>query len=225
MSKEFKQLSERQQRILRFMQNYMDREGYPPTIREIGEATDINSTSVVNYNLNKLADAGFLERSDRRSRGLKLVKSVPGTRKVSKAQVTNKVPLVGTIAAGQPIQLPDEVGQYFDADDDMLDVPTSMLGTYDVTEVFALTVQGDSMVDAMIADGDIVILRHQRTANNGEMVAVWLPDESETTLKYFYREGEQVRLQPAHPTMKPIYVNAEKCEIRGKVLSVMRRVH
>ncbi|QPC84376.1 transcriptional repressor LexA [Phototrophicus methaneseepsis] len=226
MKKEFSKLSERQQKILRFMQNFMDEEGYPPTIREIGENTDINSTSVVNYNLNKLVEAGYLERTDKVSRGLRLVTAVPGNRKKKVVTATNisQVPLVGHIAAGQPIQLPDDAGQYYD-DDDMIDIPASMLGNNDPTEVFALTVRGDSMIDAMIAEGDVVILRQQQTANNGDMVAVWLPNDSETTLKYFYKEGSRVRLQPAHPTMAPIYVDATNCEVRGKVLSVIRRLH
>lgn len=226
MKKAFSKLSERQQKILRFMQNYMEEAGYPPTIREIGEDTGINSTSVVNYNLNKLVDAGYLERTDKVSRGLRLVGEIPGTRKkkVIQATQTTQVPLVGHIAAGQPIQLPDDTGQYYD-DDDMIDVPANLLGNNDPAHVFALTVRGDSMIDAMIAENDVVILREQRTANNGDMVAVWLPQDSETTLKYFYKEGDKVRLQPAHPTMEPIYVDAKNCEVHGKVLSVIRRLH
>ena len=162
MKKAFSKLSERQQKILRFMQNYMEEAGYPPTIREIGEDTGINSTSVVNYNLNKLVDAGYLERTDKVSRGLRLVGEIPGTRKkkVIQATQTTQVPLVGHIAAGQPIQLPDDTGQYYD-DDDMIDVPANLLGNNDPAHVFALTVRGDSMIDAMIADGDIVLLRRR----------------------------------------------------------------
>ena len=107
----------------------------------------------------------------------------------------------------------------------MIDIPPSMLNGTDPSDAFALVVKGDSMTDAMISEDDIVILRHQETANNGDMVAVWLPEESETTLKYFYREGDKVRLQPAHPTMDAIYVDAKNCEIRGKVLSVIRHIH
>ncbi|MCA9889747.1 MAG: repressor LexA, partial [Anaerolineae bacterium] len=107
----------------------------------------------------------------------------------------------------------------------MIDVPATLLGNNDPSHVFALTVRGDSMIDAMIAENDVVILREQRTANNGDMVAVWLPENGETTLKYFYKEGDKVRLQPAHPTMEPIYVDAKKCEVHGKVLSVIRRIH
>ena len=97
-----------------------------------------------------------------------------------------------------------------------------MLGNADSHEVFALTVKGNSMIDAMIADGDIVLLRQTSTANNGDMVAVWLDEREETTLKRFYRENDMIRLQPENPTMQPIYVNAEHCQIQGRVVSVIR---
>lgn len=223
--KSFKKLSERQQKILHFMYDYMQDNGFPPTIREIGQATGINSTSVVNYNLNKLVKAGYLSRSDRVSRGLRLIAAIPGRseKKVKSSQNMGRVALVGVIAAGQPLEVPEDIGHNVD-DDDMLDIPPFLLGGNDATEVFALKVQGESMIDALISEGDIVLLRSQQTAKNGDMVAVWLPDRGETTLKYFYKEGEQIRLKPAHPTMDDIYVDARNCEVRGKVLSVIRRI-
>ena len=226
MIKKFEKLSERQRNILRYMARYMDREGYPPTIREIGEATEINSTSVVNYNLNKLVDAGYLERSGRVSRGLRLVAEVPGIerRRVQISGQGSRVPIIGHIVASEPAEVPDDAGQYYD-EDDLIDIPVSMLGGVDPSEVYALTVKGDSMMDAMIAEGDIVLMRHQETANRGDMVAVWLVDKSETTLKYYYPEGDKIRLQPAHPTMEAIFVDAKVCQIKGKVLSVIRTVH
>jgi len=227
-TKDFHKLSDRQQKILKFMDTYFHAHGFPPTIREIGEATQINSTSVVNYNLNKLVDAGYLERSDRVSRGLRLVGQLPGQdrgkKKVRNAHTTERIPVIGTIAAGLPLEVPEDIGHHVD-EDDMIDLPPFLLSGADPSEVFALEVQGESMIDAMISEGDIIILRHQETAKNGDMVAVWLPERGETTLKYFFTEGERIRLQPAHPTMDPIYVDARKCEIRGKVLSVIRRVH
>jgi repressor LexA len=224
--KNFKKLSERQQKILNYMHDYMQDNGYPPTIREIGTATDINSTSVVNYNLNKLVDAGYLDRSQKVSRGLRLIAPIPGKseKKVKASKTMQRIPLIGTIAAGQPIELPEDIAHNVD-EDDMLDISPFLLGNVDTSEVFALTVQGDSMIDAMIYEGDIVLLRFQQTAKNGDMVAVWLPERGETTLKYFYKEGKQIRLRPAHPTMEDIYVDARNCEVRGKVLSVIRRVH
>lgn len=226
--KDFDKLSKRQQSIMKFMHTYMEDNGYPPTIREIGEATHIKSTSVVNYNLNKLVDAGYLERSDRKSRGLRIIAPIPGmsprkVRSISGIQVA-KIALVGHIAAGQPIELPEDISHYPD-DEDALELPMSLLNNLDPAEVFALTVRGDSMIDAMISEGDTVVLRRQTHANNGEMVAVWLPERGETTLKYFYKEKDQIRLQPAHPTMDAIFVDPRNCEVRGKVLTVIRRLH
>jgi repressor LexA len=220
--KEFSKLSERQRNILRFMQRYIEKKGFPPTIRDIGLATSIPSTSVVNYNLNKLVEAGYLERDDRVSRGLRLVQDLPGSKKRKKgADTYSRVPLIGHIVASKPVEMPDDAGQHFE-EDDMMDLPPVLLGGVDPAMVFALHVKGDSMMDAMIREGDIVIMHSQQTANPGDMVAVWLPQTSETTLKYYYPEGERIRLQPAHPTMDPIYVSASNCEIRGKVLSVIR---
>jgi repressor LexA len=219
--KEFNQLSDRQRNILRFIDRYIADSGFPPTIREVGEATDIDSTSVVNYNLNKLVDAGFLDRTAAKSRGLRLLKPIPGNRrrKVKAAGDIFKIPHAGQIVAGEPIN----VDAYVD-EEKAVEIPSSYLQGIDPDDVYALTVKGDSMMDAMIQDGDTVVLRRIEKAINGDMVAVWLTDREETTLKYFYNEGERVRLQPAHPTMDPIYVDAKYCQVQGKVLSVMRRL-
>ena len=227
LMKAFSRLSKRQQHMMRFMHAYMQKQGYPPTIREIGEECDIGSTSVVNYNLNKLVDAGYIERSGKVSRGLRIVGAIPGVtgaRRVIGAVGPHRVALVGRIAAGEPISLPDDIGHHID-EDDYITVPPNLLGSYDASETFALTVRGDSMIDAMIKDGDIVILRRQSTAENGEMVAAWLPEDNETTLKHFYREDGGVRLQPANREYEPIFVHPANCEIKGKVLSVMRSFH
>jgi repressor LexA len=223
-NKDFNKLSERQRNILRFIESYVEANGFPPTIRQIGEATGINSTSVVNYNLNKLKDAGYLSRSQHVSRGLRLVSHLPGERKKKAVQVAPKqfkVNMLGYIQAGVPTPTPDD--SYPD-EYDAIEVTQGLLGGSDVSEVFALEVKGDSMIDAMIREGDIVLLKQQSTANNGDMVAVWLADRGETTLKYFHKEGSRIRLQPAHPTMDAIYVEARQCQIRGKVVSVIRHV-
>lgn len=219
-------LSDRQRGILRFMETYVEQQGYPPTIREIGLATGINSTSVVNYNLNKLVTAGYLSRSARASRGIRLTKTTPAKGKgsavpVQAAIVSSKVPLIGQIVASQPMAIPEDMGHYYDTDS-LLDVPASMLHGLDPAEVYALRVKGDSMIDAMIRNGDIVLFSRQNTAKDGDMVAVWLDERGETTLKYFYLEGARVRLQPAHPAMDPIYVDSKHCQIQGRVLSVIR---
>ena len=222
--KEFSTLSTRQQNMMRFMHVYTQDRGFPPSIREIGEECGIGSTSVVNYNLNKLVDAGYIQRSGKVSRGLRIIAPIPGLTaapRIINAVQQYRVALVGRIAAGEPISLPDDIGHHIE-EDDFIAVPPQLLGGYDDSEVFALTVRGDSMIDSMIQDGDIVILHQQNTADNGEMVAAWLPEANETTLKHFYRESDNIRLQPANNAYEPIYVHPANCEIKGKVLSVMR---
>jgi repressor LexA len=222
MKKDFNKLSERQRNILRFIRSYVEQHGYPPTIRQIGEATGINSTSVVNYNLNKLVQAEYLARSQHVSRGLRLVTNLPGERKRKQVQVSShivKVPMYGTIFASEPVHVPDD---YYPEEE--VEVTPTMLGGGDPENVFALTVKGDSMKDAMVKEGDVVILRKQPTVKNGDMVAVWLTDRSETTLKYFFNEGARIRLQPAHPDMGPIYVDPQHCQVEGRVLSIIRQL-
>jgi repressor LexA len=227
MMKEFNKLSERQRNILRYIDKYVVDHGFPPTIRQIGEATGINSTSVVNYNLNKLVQAGYLSRSQHVSRGLRLTaNSLPSDGKKAKGVAVQQkrvgVPRIGYIFASEPVPAPED---YYYDEDDLVEVTTDMLGGTDPANVYALEVKGDSMIDAMIREGDLVIFRKQETANNGDMVAVWLDDRSETTLKYFYKEKDgRIRLQPAHPTMQPIYVDPAHCRIEGKVLSVIRQL-
>jgi repressor LexA len=229
--KPFDELSARQRRILRFIDEYTVENAYPPTIREIGDATGTASTSVVNYNLNKLVEEGYLDREKRVSRGVKLIAAIPngagsmfrGARGVRTSETQNFIPLIGNIAAGEPIPIPEDIGQTID-DEDMLEISSMMLGGVDPGEVFALRVKGDSMIDAMIAHDDIVLFRKQSIANNGDMVAVWLGDRNETTLKYFFHEGDRIRLKPANSNYDPIFVDAAYCQIHGKVLSVIRRL-
>jgi len=220
---DFTKLSERQRNILIFMDQYIANNGFPPTIREIGAATAINSTSVVNYNLNKLVNAGYLNRVESKSRGLRLIRDLPGRkrRKIEPSVDVFQVPHFGPIVAGSPINVPDDI---VPTEDDVVEIPASYLGNVNPAEVYAMTVEGDSMIDSMIQDGDIVVLRKTNTAHNGEMVAIWLTDRSEITLKHFYLEGSRVRLQPANPTMDPIYVDPSTCQVQGKVLSVMRHM-
>ena len=194
-------LSERQKHILKFISQFSVENGYPPTIREIGKAVNIPSTSVVNYNLNVLEREGYLNRSPDVSRGITLVGD----------QFVN-VPIVGTIAAGSPIPLPN--GDFSPFDYDMLTLPNDLIKVAD--DVFALYVKGDSMIDALVNDGDVVIMKHQQEARNGDMVAARLKIEDETTLKYFFLEGNRVRLQPANPTMDPIYAHASNVEVQGQ---------
>jgi repressor LexA len=227
-------LSERQKNILRHIYQSMTQSGRPPTIRELCTAASITSTSVVNYNLERLENAGYVARDAEVSRGLRLTDramewlgalgermnelAAPVT--AAATEVISRlisVPLYGTIAAGTPIIVPTDSFDY----DDTVEVSSAMLP--DTKDLFALRVKGDSMIDAMVNDGDIVVMKKQQLARNGEMVAVWLTDEESTTLKYFFHEGNQVRLQPANPTMDPIFVNPAMVQIQGRVVMVMRQ--
>ncbi len=172
-------LSQRQRGILEFINHFSDEHGYPPTIREIGAAVNIKSTSVVNYNLNKLNKEGFIARSKKFSRGIRVV----GQNGETRVDFLN-VPMVGQIVAGQPTpHLGDDL-DYYD-EDSTIPVPRSFIGNNDPGEVYALTVNGLSIIDAMINDGDVVVLKRQEIARNGEMVAAWLTERGEITLKRF----------------------------------------
>jgi len=212
------ELSERQRRILQVIREFLDEYGYPPTIREIGEAVGISSTSVVSYNLKVLERKGYLKRNREISRGLCLVE---GPDSPARGVDLITIPLLGVIAAGEPIPVPDS--DFSLSEFEGITLTADLVG--DLEGVYALTVRGHSMIDALINDGDIVIMRHQSTAENGDMVAAWLKDEKATTLKRFYLEGpSRVRLQPANPTMEPIYVHPNNLEIQGKVIGVIRRL-
>jgi repressor LexA len=219
----YESLSDKQKAILKVIEAWLNERGYPPTIRDIGSAVGISSTSVVNYNLNKLVEGGFVTRSKTVSRGIRLVNQDAKTVRIDDANISY-VPLLGQIVAGEPAPIPGEDFGVFYEDDDMMAVPRILLGNADTSRVYALKVKGLSMMDAMINDGDTVILRRQETARNGDMVAAWLTERSETTLKHFFDEGLRVRLQPANPHMSPIYVDKDKVQIQGKVLAVLRMV-
>jgi repressor LexA len=137
-----------------------------------------------------------------------------------------KIPVLGPIAAGTPIQVPAPGETYIGDEIDGVDIARSLLPSGEKgTDLFALKVQGESMIDAMVNDGDIVIMKRVQEARNGDMVAIWLPARDETTLKYFYKEKDRYRLQPANPTMQPILIGKdEPLEIKGKVVLVIRSV-
>ncbi len=210
-----KDISKRQQSILTFIDRFLDDNDYPPTIRDIQHELSISSTSVVDYNLKVLEARNLIRRNRNISRGIELINRTNQRRNI----IT--IPVIGSIAAGLPIPFPTDL---IDADHAETIEVGSELAPDGGRDLFALRVRGLSMIDALINDGDIVLLRKQATCENGETVAVWLRDEQETTLKRFYREGAQVRLQPANTTMAPIYTAANNVEIHGKLVSVMRSV-
>jgi repressor LexA len=216
-------LTDRQSRILQHIWDYSQRRGYPPSIREIGRAVGITSTSVVNYNLERLENEGLIERDRGQSRGLRL--SSEGMELLAIEATLDgliSIPFLGVIAAGEPVPIPASDFRLTSSDDN-IELAHGILR--DTGDLFALRVQGNSMIDALINDGDVVVMRQAERVENGEMAAVWLRDKEETTLKRVYWEGKRVRLQPANPTMQPIYVDdPTQVEVRGKVVMVIRRV-
>jgi repressor LexA len=231
--KRSKGLSERQKRILDVIERFHDQNGYPPSIREICEKADISSTSVVNYYLEQLEEMGMIERDRRVSRGVRLLKPLSEAAGVVAAPLRQaaqavtellRIPILGRITAGALTPIPSSDFALYDPES-VVDIPVSQLPARQRSDdLFALEVQGDSMIDAMVNDGDIIVMKPAREARNGEMVAIWLRDSNETTLKYFYLENGRVRLQPANPTMKPIFVDDPRTvEIRGKVVMVIRQ--
>lgn len=229
-----KGLSDRQKKILEVLESFQIQNGYPPSIREICEKADISSTSVVNYYLEQREEMGYIERDRRISRGVRLLKPLDETTQSLTApfrqaaqSITEllQIPVLGRIAAGELMPVPSSDFAYYDSESS-IEIPQSQLpGREKGDDLFALEVQGDSMIDAMVNDGDIVIMKPAHEARNGEMVAIWLRDNNETTLKYFFRENGQVRLQPANPTMKPIIIeDPSTLEIKGKVVMVIRQI-
>lgn len=209
-------LSSRQQRIIDFIRRFLADRQYPPTIRDIVAGCGISSTSVVNYNLKILAREGYLRHHPEVSRGLELL---PRSRRPKRQQM---VPVIGQIAAGEPVPVPTPDIWDTTASADVMEV------TEDLTRgrkgVYALRVRGSSMVDALIHDGDIVLMQHVNTVENGEMAVVWLKTEKEATLEKFYAENGRVRLQPANDQLRPIYAAPDNVEIQGRVIAVIRHL-
>ena len=208
-----KDLSRRQRAILEFIEEFLIDNDYPPTIRDIQRELNISSTSVVDYNLKVLEGHNYIRRNKNISRGIEVVGRAVGRRNIV------AIPVIGQIAAGLPIPVP---GDLEDADSVETIELSSDLVPDGGRDLFALRVKGHSMVDALINDGDLVLLRRQETCENGETVAVWLREQKETTLKRFYHEGERVRLQPANVTMDPIFTRPDNVEIQGKLVTVVR---
>lgn len=232
MAKRSQGIGPRHTKILVFMERYQKHVGYPPSIREICEETNISSTSVVNYYLDQLENWGYIKREKNISRGITMLKDAFNkmidegiTPIAEKIEELIHIPVVGRIVAGLPVPVPASDLGYFDSES-AIDIARSMLPLREkVEDIFALEVQGDSMIDAMVNDGDVIIMKRAQEAVNGEMVAVWLLDKDETTLKYFYKEGGKIRLQPANKTMQPIIIDDPKTvQVQGKVLMVVRRL-
>lgn len=237
MARKREGLSDRHRRIMEYLTEFIDEFGYSPSIREIGDAIDVKSTSLVDYYLNQLEEREHISREGRISRSIRVLKPMFSPAKALNAKVKDtvravnnaldnlvNVPIRGRIVASAPIPMPTSDFDYYDSESGV-EIARSLLPARErVNELFALEVQGDSMIDAMVNDGDLIIIRPSNQAANGEMVAVWLDDKDETTLKYFYKEKSRIRLQPANPTMQPIFIdNPAALRIMGKVVMVIRQ--
>ena len=197
-------LTKRQREILDYLNEFIQQHGYAPSLEEIGRRFGLSSLATVHKHLTNLQEKGFIKRAWNRSRSVELMP----TRMTGQAV---EVPLLGYVAAGAPIEAI--------ASADTITVPEDIAGS---RETYVLRVRGDSMIDEQIRDGDFVVVEDRKTANNGEMVIALLGG-SDVTLKKFYRENGRIRLQPANPTMQPIFVDAERVQIQGVVVGVMRR--
>ena len=207
------ELSAKQRGILQFLEDFIAEHDYPPSIRDIQNGCDISSTSVVDYNLKRLEEKGFIRRDREVSRAIELL---DGQGERRRRGGTVQVPVLGKIAAGLPLPVhPDQL-----APEDVLDLTADIAGNR--AGLYALRVQGTSMIDALINDGDIVILEPKRSADPGDVVAAWIVDREETTLKKYYPEGAKVRLQPMNSTMEPITEAAANVEVQGKLVATIR---
>ena len=199
-----KGLLSKQQHIIDFIRQFLVDRGYPPTIRDIVGGCGISSTSVVDYNLNILEKEGYIRRHREVSRGIELLAQSPvlGRRR--------QVPIIGQIAAGEPIPVPTPDTWDVVASSETLEVPEDLTRGRD--GVYALKVKGSSMVDALINDGDMVLMQYVNAVENGEMAAIWLRAEKEATLKKVYSE------------LQPVYVEPDNVEIQGRVIAVIRQL-
>jgi repressor LexA len=211
-----KKLSDKQKHIITFIDRFFKDRGYPPTIRDIQSGCGISSTSVVDYNLRILQERGYISRHADVSRGIRLLNrpAVPDT--------ITTVPIIGVIAAGEPIPVPGPDTWDVAAVSETMEVPTEL--TRGRENVYALRVKGLSMIDALINDGDIVLMQPVNAVETGEMAAVWLKAEKEATLKKVYVEPGRVRLQPANSQMQPLYTEPDNVEVQGRVIAVLRQL-
>ena len=211
-----KALSSKQQHIIDFIRRFWEDKGYPPTIRDIVNGCGISSTSVVDYNLDVLEREGYIRRHPEISRGIELLARPPAI------EHRLQIPVIGQIAAGEPIPVPTPDTWDVTASSETLEVAEDL--TRGREGVYALKVRGSSMMDALINDGDTVLMQYVNVVENGEMAAVWLKAEKEATLKKIYVEPGRIRLQPANNQMQPIYADPDNVEIQGKVIAVLRQL-
>ncbi|MBO8170863.1 MAG: transcriptional repressor LexA [Bacillaceae bacterium] len=206
-----KRLSKRQQAILDFIKQEVRDKGYPPSVREIGEAVGLASSSTVHGHLERLEKKGLIRRNPTKPRAIEvLTDDMPAVEQHEQIHI-RKIPVVGKVTAGQPITAVENIEDYF------------VFPEHEVSDdTFMLRVQGDSMINAGIMDGDYVIVKKQPVANNGEIV-VAMTEDDEATVKRFYKEKDHIRLQPENDALSPIIL--PNVTILGKVVGVYRRMH
>ncbi|MDR2956852.1 MAG: transcriptional repressor LexA [Coriobacteriales bacterium] len=208
-------LTERQREVLSFIQTFAFENSYPPSVRDIGEAVGLSSTSSVHAHLNTLEEKGYIRRDGSSARALTVISDDPEYQKAGgPTEIIRSIislPLIGQVAAGVPIEAQEDI-------EDTLPLPIQVVGD---SASFMLTIRGDSMVEAGIFDGDYVVVREQTTANNGEIVVALI--DSEATVKTYYRESDRIRLQPENSSMDPIYAR-DDVTILGKVIALLRRI-
>lgn len=202
--------SPKRRQILDFISRFIRERDYAPSVRDVAGGCGISSSSVAQYHLNVLEAEGYIHRDREVSRSIGLVK---------KGASFTAVPVLGAIAAGEPIPVPS-ADTWTTVPEESLELPLNL--TRGLDRLYALRVRGTSMIDALIDDGDIVLMQSSNTAEDGDMVAVWLKDRQEVTLKKLYREPGRTCLRPANKSMEPIYCQPENVEIQGKVVGVLR---
>lgn len=203
-------LSKRQMEILQFIKEEVKKKGYPPSVREIGEAVGLASSSTVHGHLSRIEKKGYIRRDPTKPRAIEILNMEDEEAQQNKK--TTYIPIVGKVTAGMPITAIENIEDY-------LPIPEHLASN---AQMFALVIEGDSMIEAGIFDGDLVIVRKQQTANNGEII-VAMTEDDEATVKRFFREKNYIRLQPENSTMEPIILN--DCKILGKVVGVFRTIH
>ncbi len=210
------ELNKKERAILKFIEAQIGKNGYPPSVREIGKAVSLKSTATVHGYLAKLVEKGYIKKEDQKGRALRLLRSTPEMPEVKDGkdiylgkEMVN-VPVIGKITAGEPILAVENVTDTFP-------IPVDFVGNSDS---FMLTVRGESMIEAGILDGDYILVKKQNTASNGQIVVALIGEEA--TVKTFYKEKNHIRLQPENSTMDPIIV--PNCEILGKVSGVFRKI-
>jgi repressor LexA len=208
------ELTKRQRDIIEFIKSFVEKYSYPPSVRDIGEAVGLSSTSSVHAQLSNLEEKGYLRRDASSARALSVLLEDGETTVTENFELARNIinlPVVGEVAAGKPITADENITEY-------LPMPKQFVGD---TGSFMLTVRGDSMIEVGINDGDYVVVREQQVANNGEIVVALI--DSEATVKTYYREDDRIRLQPENSSMEPIYAR-DDVTILGKVIALMRRI-